>query len=420
MLDYRWFLAGSFLFLSIVLRMDDEPLRPGVAAFLRHTRTGCEGLVTMKWKSWIDDSCSTLRWELRHVIPTIGFLQAKSVNLKDVVRVQLPSWEGCWKLLGFEGCFGRPRASLKNRDAAEVGANFEENEFWVSTEALCSNLLYWQQKAKNPTRRKTAETATQLFLDKVLSVDAAKSLRTLEWRNEVLNLCDEEKFGNICAHVRSTNSFYDSLRSVRDSHTCAASCMFRLFEMRECSSCAAQLSLIIGDISRHALNSQPVWGDFDLSLSASLLGKSGKKRRRIDAHWKSSVLAPVDSSEGIHIPKLVKDRRRLDEWKQERLRWTLASNVLCCAQIHTFSSCFDAGRVGKPAYELLLHHGYVHRLRAGIAFPPRVILMMIFIDPHDDLHRSYSTHIAEFGSCQKGQNSCIEHAAADRLREGLQ
>ena len=55
------------------------------------------------------------------------------------------------------------------------------------------------------------------------------------------------------------------------------------------------------------------------------------------------------------LDKLKIDSKAIPRWKLERMRHVLANNHLCCVPLHVVSSAFDAGRVGKPSLELLLH-----------------------------------------------------------------
>ena len=133
---------------------------------------------------------------------------------------------------------------------------------------------------------------------------------------------------------------------------------------------AAQLSLSLRYVAHCTLESFNVWGDKDIGQANDILGPSSTKRRRISAHMKE-YLAGTRVGEDREITVRKKDKDLLPKVKTETMRWQLSSNWLSLPCPTTFSSTFDAGRVGRPAKELLLHLGYLPRLRRGIPLPPR-------------------------------------------------
>ena len=60
------------------------------------------------------------------------------------------------------------------------------------------------------------------------------------------------------------------------------------------------------------------------------------------------------------------------DWKEKSLCAVVASNHLCCTNVAVVSSCFDAGRIGRPSQELLLHTLWLPTRGVGCPLPPRV------------------------------------------------
>lgn len=211
-----------------------------------------------------------------------------------------------------------------------------------------------------------------LFVDAVCSSDRARGIEATLWRAECRESCSDGQVEGWCNHVRSANLEIDHLRAKVDGpQQVLVEAMCSYFKARQCPAVAMQLKMIVNDLAAIALEDFASWGSFGLQ-GLSLVGPAGSKRRRIDSHYKLAVTAPCQAAE-TDVTRENKDGTILRQWNREVLRWLLASNHLSCNKPWVFSSCFDAGRVGRPAQEILLHHGYLSKSSVGICFPPRVL-----------------------------------------------
>ena len=109
----------------------------GNAAVVVWTAAAPDGsLFAVKWKVWQPVDLP-VGWELKRVLPSVGYIETGTNKLKDMVKHQLPTWTAWWTLcgLGVEH-FGKSRNSLKHSGAG-MGALLEAGqEHWVTTLAL--------------------------------------------------------------------------------------------------------------------------------------------------------------------------------------------------------------------------------------------------------------------------------------------
>ena len=353
----------------------DAPVIPGSAALLCASGWSSHQPVELQWLAWITDDSSTIRWELRRVLPSVGYPEKKSVLLKDYVRDMLPGWRVAWASLQLPLTpgFGRPSSSHDPTSPAHHGENFEESEYWMDTDRLLVALLFWWNRAKvSGDRTARASCALRLMLEKIIDPDAVLAHDAMRWREEHLALCQLGNQRGACMCVGITSQKLDMIRAQRHApHDMLRYTWKELYLARECPAVAAQLAMSLRVVADSALQSFNVWGDKDIGQANAIVGPSSKKRRRISSRMKE-YLAGTRVGEDTEITVRKKDKDLLPKVKTEAMRWQLASNWLSLPCPTTLGSTFDAGRVGRPAKELLLHLGYLPRLRRGIPLPPRV------------------------------------------------
>ena len=348
------------------------PLLSGRPALLHHSRELSTGSLELVWKSWVDPHCESLRWEVRRLLPSAGYVVTPKYRVHEYVRDQLVKWQQVWNTLGFDGeIFGRPRLSPGLVPTIATEFNHTEDEYWVDIAAMLSLLLFWREYRKGADNKEKPTVALELFLDKVLSADAVLALQPLIWRDACLLKCDVQVVGNACKCVRNVNGVLETHRlPTAAPHAKLSIALGALFAARKCAAVAAQCHELLKGISTQALATQTQWGDADLSKSF-LSGASGKKKRRVDMHLKLELASAREASmPGTILSKV--DSKAIPRWKLERMRYVLANNHLCCSPLHVISSAFDAGRVGKPSLELLLHVVLVGRSSVSTPLPPRV------------------------------------------------
>ena len=244
----------------------------------------------------------------------------------------------------------------------------------MSTEHLIASMLTWWLRPRvTADKRARARESCLLFLSRTCKGDDILALDALRLRLEHLVLCPEGAHNGVCHHMMGVRTQLEAIRLARLSPLLLMhSVMKTFFEARSCPAAAARAHFHIRALADMILNSVGEWGDTVISHMSSLMGPSGRKRCRIDSHVKfTSAVARQPGAPDV--PLANRDRKRLPDFKLEVLRCQVAANWLHCSMPTTISSTFDAGRVGRPSKELLLHLVWLPRKGVGVPLPPRVL-----------------------------------------------
>ena len=339
-----------------------------------HSRESPEGAVELTWKAW-GDGDDSLRWELRRILPSLGYTITQKYKVKDVVRDMLQMWKDTWEPLHIgKELFGRPRASSSWKED-HAGENYDEQEFWVLTEGLIPAILAVKDYRRSMANKRRVRVVLELWLDKVLTADEVRGLQFFSWEDQDLAQCQEGVSDGLCRCVQRVEQEITPLRVGSATPRQQLLGMLEiLFKLRACPAVIRMLRRLVCGISHGACRGMERWSSDDLA-GAVLMGPSGRKRMRVDPHHKQSQLDSVAST-GAASSKA--DLALVAGWMEERMRWRVAANHLAMAQPAVWSSCFDAGRVGKPSKELLLHNLFHHGVHQSVPLPPRVLRCRIW------------------------------------------
>ena len=144
--------------------------------------TGGEGNssnIQLRWKSWQGDSFEGLRWELWHILPTVGIEYVDARSASEKLRKLIPAWEGTWHLLGFEvgDCYGKSKHSERCQRPVQVDRVAEaEQEAWISSRGLLGLLLHSCIHRHSNEHKQLAMAVLRIFLASTTSVDVVREI----------------------------------------------------------------------------------------------------------------------------------------------------------------------------------------------------------------------------------------------------
>ena len=143
------------------------------------------------WKLADTEEC---RWELRRVLPVVGFAESQCTHLCRHLREQWPAWIGLAEHfgLGAQSLGKSRRALLAESDGDELQVEGAEQEFWASTAMVLLLLLHFRMRRRRVIDREQATAVLRLMLEQCLPGPAAEASQPFAVNPEALQECAAE------------------------------------------------------------------------------------------------------------------------------------------------------------------------------------------------------------------------------------
>eukprot|EP00971_Amphidinium_carterae_P284261 5644081-Amphidinium_carterae.3 len=162
-----------------------------------------------------------------------------------------------------------------------------------------------------------------------------------------------------CCHVASALTAGVEMPGECEGHKRVYLTLVQLFRLRDtCPSCKGHLASLLRLIGASIDGRAGTWRNGLVNLP-ELMGPSGVKRRRVDPHVKANILATAQKDE----------RKRAWIASEESSR--LYSAQLVFANAPCIASTFDAGRIGKPQKDCMVHWLLVPGEEVAYSLPPQ-------------------------------------------------
>eukprot|EP00971_Amphidinium_carterae_P221677 4400454-Amphidinium_carterae.1 len=322
------------------------------------------------WKAWRSGGALGLKWELRRILPDLGFeyTSAGTKVCKQWARLS-PVWKGLAESLGMsevESLLGAASTSKHAQSASSVTPDGEtasqsaEANFWVSSVMLLLVLLHFAERGHKQVTKSKAGCCLQMLLAFASGVE-------LEAMSDVEGLVRAQCYTSIdesgnCCHVASALSAGVEMAGECEGHKRAYLTLVHLFRLRDsCPSCKGHLAALLGLVGASIDGRAGTWRNGLVQLP-ELMGPSGVKRRRVDPHVRASILATAQKDE----------RKRAWIASDESTRLVSAEHVFAGAQY--IASAFDGGRIGKPQKDCLIHWILEPCGEVAYCLPPQVVI----------------------------------------------
>lgn len=272
------------------------------------------------------------------------------------------------------------------KDAEPVDLSQAEQEFWVSTRMQVLLMLHFMGIRRRLRDRELCSLFGARFLE--LLVPSSGVDIFLPWRipAESMALCGEDAHGDQCCHLREVLGKLDRPKKEDSSSPQAYvwAVLVYLYEFRACLAVTHHLGKLITSIMQKGDDDIDRWADFSWQHGDAARLTSVARPRRIDPHLRRFIMedgmsqgqgrtaGQVGSSVGV-------DAGRVVHMKHKMMSAYRASAVMSFSNKHVISACFDGGRLGRPARELLVgaFAAPVPDDHRDCAFPPQVRSSMI-------------------------------------------
>lgn len=198
-----WFIGGRKMSAS------SDPSKHGVLCSLTGV-LGCGQRVSTRWKAWSPSrpppGGAGLRWELRRVIPDLGFTETRSTHVSVYINDRWAEWCHPLDVLGMQpesSHLGRSRrALLAPRGTTDEMLEGAEQEYWCSTGMLVAILADRSLARRGSALRARISLLGSTCFEHCLPASAFQGLNLCVVSQECCASCRcDPVIGGQCFHV---------------------------------------------------------------------------------------------------------------------------------------------------------------------------------------------------------------------------
>jgi hypothetical protein len=364
----------------------DEPscsATDGVMLQLRGNR-GSGAALQGDWKCWTPVASQSLKWELRRLLPSLGYDLTKTHGrVCDRVRDMKWRWIGLLNHMSFQVVsehFGESAHALQQRtDVPRHVLDHAEQEFWVSTPMLVLVLLDVRCSAHSAIRCEAAELLLVMLCERCVDAEFLENSALLGLPDDVADKCAEDVVDTFCACWRSARN---SIRALTEGipQRQLARILMAMYDQLACASTSAWLASTLRKVGKHIDERVQVWGKFDWHKTsvAAIVNRSTGRHLRVDFHAKQFVLRRTLEQGQASTPSQA--ARCMDgitpsqvvHWIRREMADFQATSHICFNGAEDVALVYDAARIGQPAKEMCC--GMLRNLRSkeNIGLPPQV------------------------------------------------
>ena len=333
--------------------------------------------VDLTWKAWRWDQEPTLKWELRRVFPSMGYIaHSRHSQFHCQARELFPHIRSWLEICGLASRehVGKSRHALVQR-REDIGAiDSAEENFWISSAGLVATIarLYHHRRSLD-AKGQIAGVATHIL---GILVDRYAVL-AMPWHDvlpEHTSRCSvapvrEDRCACLLAWLEEGHVV------VRTAPACS---VWRLLSsLAKATHCHAlqlhfgRLASVLADAIDGNVQS---WGRQDLARQegVDMMGLSGRKRRRTDPHVRALAgCAAAGSADASRLRALgATQGEQLARAHERNLCEMQAANHLTFARPGVMASAFDAARIGMPSVDMMLHLVWCSATQRLACLPP--------------------------------------------------
>ena len=311
----------------------------------------------------------TLRWELRRVLPAVGYPETpdkRKTQLTFVWKRLLDAVSPLGALLELEveDRWGPSEHSARCMKGARPHPSRCEQNHWLDTEFLIMILVWLPIYVKNPEQRKVVVVVLRLFLEKVLNEQGFPEFQfhQIEEMKEFECDCVDRNETNECALLDRVLEQFSAVTGDLQGMSSAArvtSGMQVLIEHMSCSKVRLWLQCVISTLAGAVEGLVEEWADtakFD--TEHLLMGPNGKRRRICRAFKEHAVqhalteCAVMSTGRAIAVQHSGVHRTMGIRMEQQRLLELKGARFLHFHSSRIMSLAIDGAKIGKPAKQL--------------------------------------------------------------------
>ena len=307
-------------------------------------------VTAIAWRAWWCET--TLRWELRRLLPTVGLTRTSAGSAPHVqIRKSMAGiWLKAFNALGLHMTDHISKSSKANKVS---GVQSGEQLAWCSTMGLLLVLMAWCHGRKEVEGRMHSMQAlerllaatTQSSCQDTLSSCSDRTLCAVDVNDE--NVCVHLQ---VCLHAKSNPLLARPARWVQFLLSCYPP---------PCDAVRQMLCRQLQSLAREIDDGRALWCAAAHLHTPALQGPSGKARN-VDEAVKKRCLQEARPSEQQRY------------WHHRHLLSLLNSGARLADGENHISIAFDAGRIRKPTADVNLCLCYLHGSRCAIVLPPMV------------------------------------------------
>ena len=333
--------------------MDASTLMAEEFRFIHRHAANAEHVLELAWVSSM--KAGVLRWQLRRILPTAGFVQTSQYSSPHIVIRQSMSgiWKKAFEKLHLDIDMHVGKGTKSHRQSGESVDDDEHAS--CSTLGLLVVLLAFTHGRREKAGRQACAKALEIFLAGTTHSCASKCESVADERC----LCDDGlDDDNMCVHLQQ---FLRPPAAPTQERAQAWLDLLSRGFVCQCQSVLAMLSRTLKELSDEIEESRHTWHAPDHLHLPDLVGPKGKKRT-LDTNLKMAV---AQGSTASGNPRY---------WMRKKLAAVLKMGAQAISGEQFVSIAFDGGRIRKPAVDVNLCIVYLHRRDATVILPPMVPL----------------------------------------------
>jgi hypothetical protein len=317
--------------------------------------------------SEVTSTANLLRWEIRDVLPAIGYQEtsAGTAVCRRIADLE-PTWASVILSAGLEPLrshIGLSREMARRRKDLD-SLEHASQEAWYSTDALLVLLSDWPHSRKSFDDRKLAIAVGSFVISQTVPLDKLGELGLERPLEEWIPACRQLpiKDGR-CFCVYFAMKQFGELDTSEPPQRRILHVLACLRAQPRCKVCTVWLMEVVAAVSKEIDATANEWGHYDPFKSgcAKMMGPSGRKRKRINAGFKEAFAVQAFKEKRCHStdgmlrsvePTMAGHGLGMD-MELAFLHDLQAAAMLTFHDPHVVFACWDAARVGNPAKDLM-------------------------------------------------------------------
>ena len=334
------------------------------------------GTSRVAWKARRADEASEFRWELKRILPVVGYPSySHKTKVCNIVRGQQSEWDALICAMGWSKslCWAPSLRSMISSGGTVVDADVADAEetYWCSTSMLILLLLHWNTNhGKGSLWRSKVGEIGAAFLH---NAPAHLSRVHVDEDDFHPGLCDVgvDENNRLCiCFERARKIAGESRQDVSPQESTWGTVREVFVQARNCPAVRRILGRKIVLLGRHIDDNCQAWGEFDLLRAPQIVHLNARgKRTRTDVDAKRLTHDEALAKKQFKTPaeaacsSKVGSKRSGSRWGESALSVQRAAAHLSPAP-GIVSFALDAAEIGNPSRDLLFiltsdsHHGF--------------------------------------------------------------
>eukprot|EP00971_Amphidinium_carterae_P099719 1972107-Amphidinium_carterae.4 len=331
--------------------------------------------------AWQPPRHTELRWELRRILPAVGYDEKGWKQLKTHVSANWTRWKAACELMGLpEGCMGLSLKALRGQGATADQLSSAAQEHVLSTAALLVLCLHWVDFRRQQLHKSMARALLFGFLSASLPNDSRASVVMANPPETCRAACEKGPFTDgMCSCLHSAwQESQARIENAPDGPAAAGKTLLALVTWWQCKAVRQWTGDIVYALATDIDAGWQTWGQCSWQKTEEAAVSGKKKQRRITPLLRDYIAEKAYTSKAHSMNQAVNLLERGYTGfgnkalvaEMAGLRTTLHLKADEIEPVWSLS--LDAARLGRPSKEFLFGHLSMLPAAEHCMLPPQV------------------------------------------------